>query len=85
MEAPRRTVSIGPVTISVRRGERDDVAHIGPVASPLVHLIVLILAILFTSSRAQKQRAEDAARADVSEGRHISAPEHEKASDAARA
>jgi len=65
MEAPRRTVSIGPVTISVRRGERDDVAHIGPVASPLVHLIVLILAILFTSSRAQKQRAEEIAKAST--------------------
>jgi TonB family protein len=59
MDAPRRTLSIGPITISIRReGREDDVRHIGPPTSLAIHILVLVLVVLLSVEKEKKVERE---------------------------
>ena len=59
MDAPRRTLSIGPITISIRRDVReDDVRHIGPPTSLAIHILVLVLVVLLSVEKEKKVEHE---------------------------
>lgn len=55
MDSPRRTLSIGPITISIRREVREgDVRPIGPPASLGLHVLVLALVVLLSVEHEKK-------------------------------
>jgi TonB family protein len=59
MDSPRRTLSLGPITISIRREvHEDDVRRIGIAASFVVHALILFLSIAFHRHDARARQLE---------------------------